>query len=314
MASTRGGPSSMFSRRHLIKWALGGVGAVIVGGATGVELINHGVLPGKLYLEEIDGACSVPRPALEYGILGQSMNGTFYSSARRRQVDFTIAYPPGHRSGDELALVAMLHGYGGDHTDAFASMTPAQAAALQVSVTPAASRAPLAIVTVDGGGGYWNRHPGDDPMSMVVDELIPMCQARGLGQPAHGVGLMGISMGGYGALAIAERYPDLIRAVAAISPAVWTSFDQARGANAGAFASAADFAANDVITHASALSKTAVRVASGADDPFHPGVVQLIKALPTGNMSVIIDSGCHTDPFFVSQEPASLAFLATNLS
>jgi S-formylglutathione hydrolase FrmB len=193
-------------------------------------------------------------------------------------------------------------------------MTSAQAAALQVSVTPASSLAPIAVVTVDGGGGYWNWHPGDDPTSMVVDELIPMCQARGLGRSAHGVGLMGISMGGYGTLAIAERYPDLIRAVAAISPAVWTSYDQARGANAGAFTSAAAFAANDVITHASALSKTAVRVTSGADDPFHPGVVQLIKALPTGNMSVVIDPGCHTDPFFVSQEPASLAFLATNLS
>jgi len=304
----------MFSRRHLLKWVLGGVGAVVVGGAAGVELVNHGVLPGKLYLVEIDGACSVARPALVYGTLGPAMNGTFYSSARRRQVDYTIAYPPGHRPGDELALVAMLHGYGGNHTDAFANMTPAQAAALQVSVTSASSLAPIAVVTVDGGSGYWNWHPGDDPMSMVVDELIPMCQARGLGRSAHGVGLMGISMGGYGALAIAERYPDLIRAVAAISPAVWTSYDQARGANAGAFASAAAFATNDVITHASALSKSAVRVTSGADDPFHPGVVQFIKALPTGNMSVVIDPGCHTDPFFVSQEPASLAFLATNLS
>lgn len=41
----------------------------------------------------------------------------------------------------------------------------------------------------------------------------------------RGIGLMGISMGGYGALAIAERSPAKFRAVAAISPAVWTSYD-----------------------------------------------------------------------------------------
>jgi S-formylglutathione hydrolase FrmB len=35
---------------------------------------------------------------------------------------------------------------------------------------------------------------------------------------------MGISMGGYGALAIAERYPRQVSAVAAISPAIWTSY------------------------------------------------------------------------------------------
>jgi hypothetical protein len=30
-------------------------------------------------------------------------------------------------------------------------------------------------VTVDGGGGYWNPHPGDNPQAMLTDELIPMC-------------------------------------------------------------------------------------------------------------------------------------------
>ena len=82
---------------------------------------------------------------------------------------------------------------------------------------------------------------------------------------------MGISMGGYGALLLAEKYPDLISAVAAISPAIWTSYAQARAANAGAYASAADFAADDVVTHAAALARVPVRVAAGLADPFHPG-------------------------------------------
>ena len=114
--------------------------------------------------------------------------------------------------------------------------------------------APMAMVTVDGGGGYWNPHPGDNPMAMVIDELIPLCQRLGLGRPPQRIGTMGISMGGYGALLFAEKYPHLIAAVAAISPAIWTSYAQARQANAGAYASAADFAANDAVTHAAALA------------------------------------------------------------
>lgn len=70
-------------------------------------------------------------------------------------------------------------------------------------------------------------------------------------------------MGGYGALLLAERHPGLLSAVAAISPAVWTTYAESRSANAGAFASAADFAAHDIIAPAPALGSTAIRIASG---------------------------------------------------
>jgi enterochelin esterase-like enzyme len=171
----------------------------------------------------------------------------------------------------------------------------------------------MAMVTVDGGDGYWNPHPGDDPMSMVVDELIPMCQRRGVGAAPRRIGLMGISMGGYGALAIAERYPKLAAAVAAISPAIWTSYAQAHAANPGAFSSASAFAKGDVIRHVAALRDTAVRIASGVDDPFHPGVVRLASVLASGGAQVF-SAGCHTDPFFLEQEPPSLSFLARHLA
>ena len=126
----------------------------------------------------------------------------------------------------------MLHGEGANHTNALTGMTPAQAVALEVGGKPLP---PMAMVTVDGGPGYWNPHPGDDPMAMVVDELIPMCQGLGLGQGRRTIGTMGISMGGYGALLLAEKYPTLIGAVAAISPAIWTSYSQASAVNTGAY-------------------------------------------------------------------------------
>jgi S-formylglutathione hydrolase FrmB len=170
----------------------------------------------------------------------------------------------------------------------------------------------MAMVTVDGGDGYWNPHPGDDPMAMVVEELIPFCQKRGLGAAPNQIGLMGISMGGYGALEIAERHPDLASAVAAISPAVWTSYARAHAANAGAFASRSAFDAGNIITHVASLRGTPVRVASGVDDPFHSGVQSLIDVLPSTS-SVVFSAGCHTESFFLEQEPPSMTFLSQHL-
>jgi enterochelin esterase-like enzyme len=248
-------------------------------------------------------------PAVVRGGWSERVAGRFYSAARRRSVGYTIAYPPGHRRGDSLALIVMLHGYGNDHATALVGMSPAQALALRVD---GAALAPMAMVTVDGGNGYWNPHPGDDPMSMVVDELVPFCQRKGLGVAPQKIGLMGISMGGYGALAIAERFPGLASAVAAISPAVWTSYAQAHAANSGAFVSESAFEAGNVIAHADDLKGIAVRVASGVDDPFHPGVESLASVLPSESI-IVFSSGCHTDPFFIEEEPPSLAFLARNL-
>jgi pimeloyl-ACP methyl ester carboxylesterase len=255
---------------------------------------------------------------MPHGAPGPSLSGTFRSAARRRAVGYTIAYPPGHHPGDELPLVVMLHGYGASHADALAGMSPAQALALRPGGRPLP---PVAMVTADGGNGYWNPHPGDDPMAMVIDELIPRCQRLGLGSgagPAAGsaprrIAAMGISMGGYGALLLAEKYPRLFAAVAAISPAVWTSYPQAHSANAGAYASAAAFADADVVTHAAALRGRPVRVASGYADPFYPGVQALAREVPAGAV-VSFGPGCHDDSFFAAQQPPSLAFLAAHLA
>ena len=185
-------------------------------------------------------------------------------------------------------------------------MSLPQALALHVDGRPLA---PMALVAADGGDGYWHAHPGDDPMAMVIDELIPLCQARGLGRLPQPIGVMGISMGGYGALLMAEKHPQLFAAVAAISPAVWTTYAEAEGANAGAYSSAADFAANDAVTHARALARIPVRVASGSDRSLPPGVVALSGGCRPAPWSTS-PPGCHTGPFFRAQEPPSLAFLA----
>jgi len=94
-----------WSRRRVLALGLAPA-ALLAGGIAGLDLVSRGVLPGRSMLQVLDGACSVTVPPLAYSPVGPSYSGTFYSAARRRTVGYTIAYPPRHRPGDELPLVA----------------------------------------------------------------------------------------------------------------------------------------------------------------------------------------------------------------
>lgn len=293
---------SGWTRRRVLASGLGGGVAALAGA---FELVDHGVLPGKHTLDELDGACSVPTPSESFRTPGATMTGRFFSRARNREVGYTLAYPPGHPNGSPLPLGLYLHADGGNHTSGLGGLPLAEA--LAGDGLPA-----LALVAVDGGNLYWHPHPGDDPMGMLINEVIPICQRLGLGRNPGAIGTIGISMGGYGAVLLAEKHPQTITAAVAISPAVWTSYAQARAANPGAYTSAREFADNDVVTHAHARANTWLRVASGVDDPFHPGVLALAQRLPR-SATIDITNGCHDGAFFASQRHVSIHFLGQRL-
>jgi pimeloyl-ACP methyl ester carboxylesterase len=297
------------SRRRALRLGVGALGSIAIAGVVCVELIDHGVLPGKSLLDSLDGACDVSVPALHVRSGSRSITGSFYSARRRRVVDYRVGYPPGFVRGDALPLIVMLHGDGATQLHAIAGLSPGDAVAMMVDGAPLR---PMALVTVNDGSGYRHPHPDDDPMGMVIDELIPMLQRWGLGEEPGSLGIMGVSMGGYGALVMAECHPHLFAAVAAISPAIWTSYDQARAVNAGAFNNSAQFARYDAVTHAAELESIPVRIASGYSDPFHAGVVALADRLGV-HAEVIFTGGCHDGPYFSSQLPSSLSFLSSHI-
>jgi Putative esterase len=291
------------TRRQLLASGLGGTLVVLAGG---FELVDHGVLPGRHTLDELDGACSVPAPAESFRKPGATLTGRFFSRARNREVGYTLAYPPGHTTGTPLPLGLYLHADGGSHTSPLGGLPLAQA--LAGHGLPA-----VALIAVDGGNLYWHPHPGDNPMAMLIEEVIPMCQRLGLGRSPGSIGAIGISMGGFGTILLAEKHPETISAAAAISPAIWTSYTEARAANAGAFTDAREFADNNVLAGTRSLAHTPLRIASGADDPFHPGVIALAQRLPR-LASVDIGAGCHDNSFFASQRHVSIKFLGDHLS
>jgi S-formylglutathione hydrolase len=61
--------------------------------------------------------------------------------------------------------------------------------------------------------------PALTPEQHLLRNVAPFCEAR-WGLRPRGLGLLGISMGGQGALRLAFKYPDRFPVVAAISPAV----------------------------------------------------------------------------------------------
>ena len=300
------------TRRRFLRRGLVGAAAVLGAVTVGTELLDRGIVPGRELLESehLDPGCWTPIGAPACGAGGATLTGSFWSRYRRREVGYTVGYPPGHGPGDRLPLVVMLHGFRGSHAHSLAGISPQDAVGLSVE---GHRLTPMALVTVDGGNGYWHPHPGDDPMGMVVDELLPMLRGRGLGAAPSRVGIMGVSMGGFGALAMAEHHPGLFAAVAAISPAIFTTYAWVHYVNPGAFWSAGDFARYDAITHAAALARTPVRVACGLSDPFYPWVVDLVEALPPG-ADVEFAPGGHDGDFSASEQPRSLEFLARHLA
>jgi Putative esterase len=302
------GPIDIGRRRFLV----GSAGVAVLGAlGGGYELVEHGVVPGTARLDEMLGRTEVDEPDVGYGEPGPSVSGGFFSAARGTRVGWTVSYPPGHSAEDRLPLVLALHGYTGTHADPIGPVSPVRLLAATLNGRPLPA---MAIAAVDGGNGYWHAHPGDDPMRMLLTEFLPMCRQRGRGVGVNRrIGLTGESMGGYGDLLLAEQHPGMVAAVAAISPAVWTSYADSQNANPEAFVSPADFAEHDVITHGSALHGIPVRIASGIDDPFHPYVEVLKQALPTGS-HVLFPPGLHNDAFFGSQAMPSLAFLGRFLT
>jgi S-formylglutathione hydrolase FrmB len=97
---------------------------------------------------------------------------------------------------------------------------------------------------------------------MLTAELLPLLAGKGL--RTGRVGVLGWSMGGYGALLLGISGPELVAAVAASSPALWTSYE---ASSPGAFDGPEDWAEHDVIGRAREL-RAPVRVDCGSGDPF----------------------------------------------
>ena len=299
------------SRRAFL---LGGAGLALAGGLTGLELVRNGTLPGKYALARLDGACGSATPPPP-GPLPRRHAVSFDSAYRGRRVQMVTLLPSAASAASGLPVVIALHGSGSDATAMADQIAPAMTAARVRQ---------LGVICVDGGDTYWHkRADGDDPVGMIVHEVLPMAAAGGLRTTR--IGITGLSMGGYGALLLAERLGGApgtggltaAAAVAALSPAVFASYGDARAASRTSFDSPSDFGRNDVRAGLDALRQVPAWIACGSDDPFQPEISQLLARLPAVTGHPVpggIMSGCHDDAFWGRNMPAALRFISTRLT
>jgi enterochelin esterase-like enzyme len=228
-------------------------------------------------------------------------SGFFPSAAMKRRVGWALSRPaPG-----PLPLFLVLHGRGGNHDTAFDDLHLDHALATAVR----AGVPPFALASVDGGEDsyYHPRRSGISPLRMIFEELFPVLEARGIRTHRFAVG--GWSMGGFGALVIAELLgPTRVAAVAIDSPALFLS----AGTTAhGAFDDAEDFRKHDVLRYTSRLHGVPLRVTCGTSDPFLPGVRRLLEQVPTAARD--LRPGGHDDAFWRGSAPKQLAFVGRHL-
>ena len=235
---------------------------------------------------------------------GQVESGSFESAARRTTVGWTVMYPHGYQPDAHLPVVLVLHGRGGDHSSAINDL----GADRYLTAAVRAGTPPFALAAVDGGAdNYWHRRAtGDDPQRMLTTEFLPLLAKLGLSTDRYGV--LGWSMGGYGALLLAAEVgaPKVI-AAGAMSPALW---HELADSTAGAFDGPEDFGQHQVFGRAAEFEEVALRIDCGRDDPVAEAVRDLRDEVRAEGE---VQAGAHTSGYWRRMLADQLQFLGREI-
>ena len=228
---------------------------------------------------------------------------------RSRMVHRTLAQTaaiPRGAAGERRPLLVFLHGRGkhGEESNSNADFY----AALEAL----GDRAPVVVFPNGGTSSYWHHRASGDWGRYVLDEVIPQAVRRLHADPRR-VAIGGVSMGGYGAYAVASNDATRFCAVGGHSPAIWL---RAGDAAAGAFDDALDYARNDVLALArqggSGAWETAELWLDGGDaDPFRAGTDAFATAL---GIRASHPEGEHEGDYWRANYPRYLRFYAGALS
>ncbi|WP_374970219.1 alpha/beta hydrolase-fold protein [Terrabacter sp. BE26] len=204
-----------------------------------------------------------------------------------------LAVPEGRSA---RGLVVALHGFGGDADSAF-----------DLGYGDAVASTGLALASIDGGDGYWHRRSdGTDSGAMVREELIPLVLRRA-GLPATSrVGLLGWSMGGFGALLLtSDLGPRRVAGVVAASAALWRTGAETPAV---AFDGRADFDRHSIFDRVDRLDTLPVRLDCGLSDPFVAANRALAGRL--ARVETHFEPGDHEDPWWAAHASAEMAWLS----
>ena len=122
-----------------------------------------------------------------------------------REVAYRVVLPPGYglvtARARRYSVLYLLHGWGGNY-DSWLT---------RGSLASHAAEHQLIVVTPEGGKGWYTDAPGGEPYeSHLLREIVPDVDRRyRTNANRRGRGVAGYSMGGYGALKLGFRHPEL---------------------------------------------------------------------------------------------------------
>jgi enterochelin esterase-like enzyme len=147
---------------------------------------------------------------------------TFHSDSMNIKVGYNIYLPPDYEKSDRrFPVIYWLHGYGGNESYyAYPTFVGTLAEGVKSKKVP-----PCICVFVNAGKSSWYADGKDGKVmgeTVVIKELIPLIDKtyRTIAT-REGRALQGASMGGFGALKFAFKYPEMFSSVMAYCPALW---------------------------------------------------------------------------------------------
>jgi len=279
----------MMSRMSLTRRSFivaGGLGVLGAGGAA--VAMEYDVLPGRTRAYDLFGLNGSPGSTPNVAG-GPVERGTIDGAG------FVICRPPGVT--DRLPVVLALHG-------AFSSAAWA-VDEFHLDRFLAASGQQFAMAAIDGGDTYWHpRADGSDKPALIRDHFLPMLADRGY--DVHRPGIIGWSMGGYGALLMATEL-DRVGPVCGVSAALWKSYDETAP---GSFDSQADFDEWNMFDRRDQLAGLDVRLDCGRGDPFFRNVADFAELT---DVEFHADAGAHDEGYWRRVLPDELSWLGARL-
>ena len=142
------------------------------------------------------------------------VNGVFHTESLNREMHYRILLPRGYRARPKrFAVLYLLHGLYGDYTN-WDTNTKLE----QYSET-----LPLIIVLPDAGDSWYTNSvtvPGDKFEDYIVKDLIPEIDSHYRTIRLRDArAIAGLSMGGYGAMKFALKYPEMFAFAGSLSGA-----------------------------------------------------------------------------------------------
>jgi S-formylglutathione hydrolase FrmB len=277
--------------------------AVLFGAATALGLgvgAAADVLPGGSWLRRnlgltgADGAV----PNVAPGRLDFQARD---STARSTRVGI-LAVAPAGTPVERLPVCLALHGRGSSARGMAELGLPQFLSDAVRRGTP-----PFAIVAPDGGEHYWHDDgSGDDPMRMLTDELPGWLAGLGLAAPSA---VLGISMGGFGALSYAHRRGGQLKATAVLSPALFATWADSEPLNA--FPHREVWAANDPLQHPDLAVGRSLGIWCGTADVYYDNAAELAHRVQPAKTA--FEPGDHTDGYWRRVLPEALDFIGQRL-